>query len=48
MTSTKYGKYFKTYEAKPVEIELGRTGIARVDHNAFEGCNFYWIYWNLS
>ena len=47
MTDSKYGKYFKTYKAKPEDIEQGRTGIARVDHNAFEGCNFYWIHWNL-
>jgi hypothetical protein len=47
MVNTKYGKYFQTYEAKSEDIERGRTGIARVDHNAFEGCNFYWVHWNL-
>ena len=47
MANTKYGRYFKTYQAKPKEIESGRTGIARADHNVFEGCNFYWVHWNL-
>ncbi|HTY81673.1 MAG TPA: hypothetical protein VMB24_02730 [Dehalococcoidales bacterium] len=47
MDGTKYGKYFKTYTAKPEDIEKGRTGIARVDHNAFEGSHFYWVHWNL-
>jgi hypothetical protein len=47
MAETKYGKYFQTYEAKPEEIERGRTGIARVDRDTFDGCNFYWVHWNL-
>jgi hypothetical protein len=47
MADTKYGEYFKTYEAKPEDIERGRTGIARVDRDSFEGCNFYWVHWNL-
>jgi hypothetical protein len=47
MTESKYEKYFKTYIAKPEDIERGRTGIARVDRDAFEGCNFYWVHWNL-
>ena len=47
MTKTKYGQYFKTYKAKPEEVALGRTGIARVDRDTFKGCNFYWIHWNL-
>ncbi len=47
MTETKYGKYFKTYKAKPEDVALGRTGIARVDRDAFQGCNFYWVHWNL-
>jgi hypothetical protein len=47
MAETKYGKYFKTYTAKPEEVERGRTGIARVDSNDFEGCNFYWVHWNF-
>ena len=47
MPATKYGKYFKTYKAKPEEIERGRTGVARVDRDTFKGCNFYWVHWNL-
>lgn len=47
MTEKKYGKYFTTYEATPKEIEMGRTGIARVDNTMIEGCNFYWVHWNL-
>ena len=43
----KYGRFFKGYQAKPEEIERGRTGIARVDYNTFKGCNFYWVHWNL-
>ena len=30
MAETRYGKFFSTYEATPKEIEMGRTGIARV------------------
>ena len=47
MNETRYGKFFSTYEATPKEIEHGRTGIARVDYNMIEGCNFYWVHWNL-
>ncbi len=47
MSETKYGKYFKTYQAKPEEVERGRTGIARIDRAAFEGSNFYWVHWNI-
>ena len=47
MTDTKYGKYFTTYEAKPEEIEAGRTGIGRLDSNTMEGSYFYWVHWNL-
>ena len=47
MAETKYGKYFSTYESTPEEIEMGRTGIARVDNNMIKGCNFYWVHWNL-
>jgi hypothetical protein len=47
MAESKYGKYFTTYTATPKEIEMGRTGIARVDKNTFEGCNFYFVHWNL-
>jgi len=47
MTETKYGKYFKTYRATPEEIERGRADVARIDHGAFEGSNFYWVHWNL-
>ncbi len=36
MTDTKYGKYFMTYQAKQDDIERGRTGITRVDWEAFE------------
>jgi len=43
----KYGRFFTGYQAKPEEIERGRTGIARVDQNTFKGCNFYWVHWNL-
>ena len=47
MPASKYGQYFKKYHAKKEEIELGRTGIARVDRDTFQGCNFYWVHWNL-
>jgi hypothetical protein len=47
MDDTKYGKFFKTYTASPEEVAAGRTGIARIDRNVFEGCNFYWVHWNL-
>ena len=47
MAETRYGKFFSTYEATPKEIEMGRTGIARVDNNMIKGCNFYWVHWNL-
>lgn len=47
MSETKYGKYFKTYQAKPEDIAHGRTGIARVDYDTFEGCNFYYVHWNI-
>jgi hypothetical protein len=47
MDDTKYGKFFKTYTASPEEIAARRTGIARIDRNVFEGCNFYWVHWNL-
>jgi hypothetical protein len=47
MAENKYEQYFKTYHAKPEDIERGRTGIARVDQSTFEGCNFYWVHWNL-
>jgi hypothetical protein len=47
MAENKYDLYFKTYHAKAEDIERGRTGIARVDHSTFEGCNFYWVHWNL-
>ena len=47
MTDTKYGKYFTTYEAKPEEIEAGRTGIGRLDSSMMEGSYFYWVHWNL-
>ena len=43
----KYGRFFTGYQAKPEDIERGRTGIARVDQNTFKGCNFYWVHWNL-
>jgi hypothetical protein len=47
MAETKYGQYFQTYIAKPEEVAMGRTGVARVDFNTFKGCNFYWVHWNL-
>lgn len=47
MAENKYDRYFKTYQAKPEDVENGRTGIARVDQSTFEGCNFYWVHWNL-
>ena len=47
MTESKYGKYFSTYEAKPEEIERGRTGIVRIDRGSYEGSNFYWVHWNI-
>ncbi len=45
--ASKYGQFFKGYQAQPDEIARGRTGIARVDYNTFKGCNFYWVHWNL-
>src|SRR5512143_1512664 len=45
--ASKYGQFFKGYQAQPEEIARGRTGIARVDYNTFKGCNFYWVHWNL-
>ena len=47
MTETKYGKYFTTYEAKPEEIEHGRTGIARLTPETFKESAWYWVHWNL-